>query len=49
VLGGVIAGTLLNVLFVPLFFVAIRSRLDRRTVREASGQAVAAAPTSAHP
>jgi multidrug efflux pump len=31
VLGGVVAGTLLSVLFVPLFFVVIRSRLDRRT------------------
>ncbi|RKT42836.1 efflux RND transporter permease subunit [Thiocapsa rosea] len=46
VLGGVIAGTLLNILFVPLFFVAIRSRLDRRTAREASGQAVVATPTA---
>jgi multidrug efflux pump len=45
VLGGVVAGTLLNILFVPLFFVAIRSRLDRRTAREASEQAVVAAPT----
>uniref|UniRef100_UPI0035941A6B efflux RND transporter permease subunit n=1 Tax=Thiocapsa sp. TaxID=2024551 RepID=UPI0035941A6B len=45
VLGGVVAGTLLNILFVPLFFVAIRSRLDRRTAREASGQAVLSAPT----
>ncbi|EGV20435.1 efflux RND transporter permease subunit [Thiocapsa marina] len=49
VLGGVVAGTLLNVLFVPLFFVAIRSRLDRRTAREASEQAVVAAPTPARP
>jgi hypothetical protein len=50
VLGGVVAGTLLNILFVPLFFVAIRSRLDRRAVIPSSGaRSVADAPASAAP
>jgi len=41
VLGGVVAGTLLGVLFVPLFFVLIRGRLVKSAPRPASAPAAA--------